>query len=223
MIYSLIPGIEQNPLFSGVPKEYVEKHFSNEKIHVKETAANTLAYSSKSSDLEVAIILTGSVRVYIGEDGEKALIRTLNAGDIFGVANLYDEEDPFPTQIITATQARILFIDGTEFKAFIENDPTATKNYISFLSKKIVYLNKKLATLTAGSAEKKLATHIYEHQVEGVFSVSSLSELANILQMGRASLYRGIDSLIENGLIKRSGKTFVISDVKKFKNYINKQ
>ena len=223
MIYSLIPEIEKNPLFSKVPREHVKKYFSGEKTYTKELAANTLAYSSRSSNLKVAIILTGSARVYIGEGNEKALIRTIKAGDIFGVANLYDDEAPFPTQIITATGARILFIDGKDFKEFIENDPQATRNYISFLSKKIVYLNKKLATLTAGSSEKRLASHIYEHQVGGVFSVSSMSELANILQMGRASLYRGVDILTENQLIERSGKTFVITNEQALKNYINKE
>ena len=223
MIYSLIPEIEKNPLFSKVPREHIKNYFNSEKTYTKELLPNTLAYSSKSSSLTVAIILTGSARVYIGDGNEKALLRTLKAGDIFGVANLYDNEAPFPTQIITATAARILFIDGEEFKSFIESDPQATKNYISFLSGRIVYLNKKLTTLTAGSSEKKLASHIYEHQVDGVFSVSSISELANILQMGRASLYRGIDTLTENKLIEKSGKTFIITNEQALKNYINKE
>ena len=223
MTTSIISQIEKNSLFSGVPRTYLEKYFNSDKTDVRSIPANTLAYSSKISELWVAMLLSGSARVYVGEGDEKALIRTLNSGDIFGIANLYDNEEPFPTQIITATNARILFIDGELFKKFIENDAVATKNYISFLSKKIVYLNKKLATLTAGSAERKLASHIYEHQIDGVFSVSSLSELANVLQMGRASLYRGIDALIENGLIEKSGKTFIILNETNFKKYINKQ
>ena len=89
---------------------------------------------------------------------------------------------------------------------------------MQFLSRKIIYLNKKLATLTAGSAEKKLAAYISEHQIDGVFTATSLSELANILQMGRASLYRAIDSMTENGIIKKSGKQFIISDLIKLKN-----
>ena len=223
MINSIISQIEKNPLFLGVPKNHLEKYFNTEKTYVRTFPQNTLAYSSKSSDIQVAILLSGSARVYAGERDEKALLRTLNTGDVFGIANLYDSEEPFPTQIITATYARILFIDGADFKEYIETDPVATKNYIRFLSKKIVYLNKKLTTLTAGSAEKKLATHIYEHQIDGVFSVTSLSELANVLQMGRASLYRGIDSLAENRLIERSGKTFIILSDANFKKYINKQ
>ena len=222
MVDQLILQAEKNPLFSGIPKSHFEKYFNEKNLSIGEFSPNILAYSSQSSDLKVAILLSGSARVYIGKGDEKAHIRTLNAGDIFGIANLYDDEEPFPTQIVTATYVKILFISGSDFKEFIESNPIATKNYISFLSKKIVYLNKKLAMLTAGSAEKRLAAHIYEHQVNGIFSVTSLSELANILQMGRASLYRGIDSLIENGLIKKSGKTFIVNDDENLKNYINK-
>ena len=222
MIYSLLPDINKNPLFSGVSREHVKKYFNDESLLLRELSPNTVAYSSQSSAIQVAIILEGSARVYTGEGDEKALIRTLNTGDIFGIANLYDAKDPFPTRIITATHARILFIEGSAFKTFIENDKVANKNYIRFLSKKIIYLNRKLTTLTAGSAEKKLASHIYEHQVDGIFSVSSLSELAKVLQMGRASLYRSIDSLIESRIIDRAGKTFTIKNHNALKNYINK-
>lgn len=223
MIYSLIPNLEANSLFSGVPKDYIEKHFNSDKLLVKDIPADTLAYSSKSSELQVAIIIKGAARVYAGHDGERALIRTLNAGDIFGIANLYDGEEPFPSQIVTATDSTLLFIGASDFKKFIEGNTVATRNYFTLLSKKIVFLNKKLATLTAGSAEKKLAAHIYEHQVDGVFTVSSLSELADILQMGRASLYRGIDTLINNQLIIKQSKTFIITDKENLKKYINKQ
>ena len=89
---------------------------------------------------------------------------------------------------------------------------------MQFLSRKIIYLNKKLATLTAGNAEKKLASYICEHQIDGVFTTDSLSELANILQMGRASLYRALDSMTENGIIVKKGKTLIISNYTKLKN-----
>ena len=222
MLYSLIPKISENTLFSGVPKDYINKYFTKDSCNLYDLPPNTIAYSSKSSKQSVAIIISGSARVYTDAGSESALIRTLNAGDIFGIANLYDDDVLFPSQIVTATMAQILFIDGLCFKKFIENDPLATKNYIRFISQKIVFLNKKLATLTAGSAEKKLASHICEHNVNGIYTVKSFSELANILQMGRASLYRGIDTLIENEFIEKQGKTIIINNVEALKKYINR-
>lgn len=218
MIYSLIPNIENNPLFANVSLEYIKKYINEDTVKVTELPSDTLAYSSESEQLQVAFILSGVARVYTGTGNENALMRTLQAGDIFGIANLYDDGEPFPSRIFTAANTSILFIPALKFKEFIENDPQATKNYMCFLSKKIVYLNKKLATLTAGSAERKLSAYICEHQVQGRLTVSSMSELADILQMGRASLYRSVDILIENKLIEKRGKDFIIINETKLKN-----
>ncbi|MBQ8848810.1 MAG: Crp/Fnr family transcriptional regulator [Clostridia bacterium] len=218
MIYSLVPNIEEHPVFRGLTHEYTRKYLNECSITVKQFPADTLAYSSKNKQLQAAIIIEGSACVYVGTGDEKALMRTLHNGDIFGVANLYDYSEPFPSYIVTATEATILFIDGNAFKEFIENNNQATKNYIGFLSKKIVFLNRKLATLTAGSAEKKLAAYISEHNVNGVFEAGSLSELANILQMGRASLYRAIDILTDRQLVEKKGKVFVVLDKENLKN-----
>ena len=223
MIYSFISDIECNPLFTDLPTDYIEKCFSKESTVVKDIPADTLAYSSQSSSLQVAIILKGAARVYSDSQEERSLIRTLNKGDVFGIANLYGEGEPFPTQIVTATNSTILFIDEDHFKDFLEGHPTATRNYIRFLSTRIVFLNKKIATLSAGNAERRLAAHIYEHQVDGIFKASSLSELANILGIGRASLYRGVDVLIDNGLVEKQGKTFTIKNEDELKKFINKQ
>lgn len=218
MIYSLIPNIEKNPLFVNLPKEYVGAYINENTATIKELSADTLAYSSESEQLQVAFVLKGAARVYTGVENEKALMRTIQAGDIFGIANLYDDGEPFPSRIVTVTNTSILFIHAAKFKALIEDHPQATKNYMCFMSKKIVYLNKKLATLTAGSAERKLSAYISEHQVQGRLTVSSMSELADILNMGRASLYRAVDELIAGGLIIKQGKEFMILDEIKLKN-----
>ena len=219
MIYSLIPDLEKHPLFKDVPVTHTDKYIDAKTASVKEFPPNTVAYSSQTENMQVAFIISGAARVYMGNSEESALTRTLNAGDMFGIANLYDEDEPFPSYIITATDVKILFIDGKSFRAFIENDSSAMKNYITLLSKKIVYLNRKLATLTAGSAEKKLASYILENSTDNVFCpASSLSELANILQMGRASLYRAIDDLANLRLIEKQGKKIIILDKQKLKN-----
>lgn len=213
MLYSLVPEIENSPLFLNVSKIHTAKYLNSNTITVKSFEPNTVAYSSKIETPQIAVIVTGAAQVYSGGENEKALMRTLNKGDIFGVANLYGNDAPFPTRIITAKSSTILFIDGEAFKKFIENDSTATKNYIAFLSGRIVFLNQKLATLTAGSTEKKLAVYILDHIVDGQLVMPcSFCELAKTLNIGRASLYRDIETLENNGMIKRNGKTFTVTD-----------
>ena len=212
MLYELIPNLKENPFFRGVSDEYIRSCFSNGKFSVKEFSKNELAYSSSDNAPTVAIIADGSAKVYSECENENALLKTLYSGDVFGIANLYAEDEPFPSRIIASSKTKILFIDGEDFKTFIENDKTALKNYLSFQAKKIVYLNRKISTLTAGNAEKKLLHFIIDHSHDNIFvSPCSMSELADMLQLGRASLYRAIDCLVENGIIEKISKnTFTI-------------
>ena len=81
------------------------------------------------------------------------------------------------------------------------------------MSKKVVYLNRKISTLVAGSAEKKLVAYLLEVEFDSVCSLNvSMSSLADMLNVGRASLYRAIDDLENRGLIKKNGKMIIISD-----------
>ena len=81
------------------------------------------------------------------------------------------------------------------------------------MSKKVVYLNRKISTLVAGSAEKKLVAYLLEIELDSVCSINvSMSALADMLNVGRASLYRAIDDLENRGLIKKNGKMIIISD-----------
>ena len=132
---------------------------------------------------------------------------------MFGVANLYANEMPFISVITAKSACRILFIDAEAFRALLERDTDAMRAYLKFMSQKIVFLNKKISTLTAGTTEKKLAFFLAENQHEGEFSSRiPMTAIAESLNIGRASLYRALDSLEAQGLIRRDGKTILIPD-----------
>ena len=221
MLYDLLPNIQKHPIFSGVPKEHIDKYFNAECMTVKDFSQNDVAYSSNTEKRSVAFVLDGIARVYAKasvSSGENGLLRTLHRGDIFGIANLYADHEPFPSKVIAASSVKILFIDGEVFKKFIESDTTALRNYLSLQSEKIVYLNKKLATFTAGNAEKKLSMFMLDHLEGDIFTPPcSMSELADMLQMGRASLYRSLELLAENGTIKKLNKNAYAVDINKIK------
>ena len=212
-IYDIAPDIQKNPIFWNASLDNVNQYLSPDTWVVVERNIGELVYSSESKGIHVGILLQGTAKVHTGACGsnDPALLKTLFAGDTFGIANLYAEQEPFPSRIIAAGPCRVLFIDGAAFKQFIENDPNALKNYLSLQSQKIVYLNRKIMTYTAGSAEKKLAVFLLDHAVGSTVTLPcSMSELASLLGIGRASLYRAMDALTECGWIEKHEKSIQI-------------
>ena len=92
-------------------------------------------------------------------------------------------------------------------------DPRAMANYVRFLTQRIQFLNRKIRYLTAGSAERRLALYLLseipKENVPTRLELTAVS-LADLLDLGRASLYRAMDRLTEDGFLVRSGREFCL-------------
>ena len=204
----LLSILRKHPLFATLTSDAVARYFSDSGAEIISFGAHEIAYSSSAEHVRIGILLSGKARV---ETDAQALVKSLRIGELFGIANLYAEDEPFPTAIVTTSPAKILFLEGEAVKMLIENEPEILKNYLAFQSRKIVYLNRKITTLTAGSAEKKLAVFLLDYEQDGIFTPPCpMNRLAELLGMGRASLYRAIDALCDEGLIEKQGKNLLL-------------
>ena len=221
-IYEAYPPIRSTFLFCDVSENIVNRYITERSLCITEYSEGEIICSPNVEKSEIGIIIHGSARAHSGDSTDHTLLRTLHAGDMFGIANLYADDEPFPSLIIAKESCFVLRIDGHAFKDLIEHEPTVLRKYLTLQSKKIVYLNRKIMTLTAGDAEKKLAVFLLEREDTMPNSpIRSMSDLANLLGMGRASLYRAIDSLIKNGLIEKESKYLKIRDRLLLEHYIN--
>ena len=80
------------------------------------------------------------------------------------------------------------------------------------LSEKIHFINKKLAAFLEGEASEKLLRWLINvSDGEREFTLPcSVSKIAGMLGIGRASVYRAFDSLSERGIIIKEGKNITI-------------
>lgn len=162
----------------------------------------------------LGVLVRGSAEIVrTGSAGGAVLLRTLAAGDVFGAAALFGRE-----RVGTAVRARgnacAVFLSRETVDAVIAGDPSAARGYIMFLSAKIEFLNARLATFTAVSAEARLAGYLLRAS-EGRDSFCpalSLSKLADLLGLGRASLYRAMDALCAADAIEKKQKNIYIKD-----------
>ena len=171
-------------------------------------AKGDVIYDSDNAKRALALVLEGSVRVLHG----RVVMNELVAGDVFGAAALFGDEDPFPTTVKAHTRCRILFIPQATVSAWMATVPRVGENYIRFLSDRIRFLNRRLATLTAGQTDGKLWRYLLAHRDENgvVYIADGMSELAERLDMGRSSLYRSLDALTQLGRIRRERRKIII-------------
>lgn len=169
-------------------------------------------YDAHSFRKSLGLVLSGAVLVQSpGEQGRSLIMNRLQPGDVFGAAALFDEEQSdYVTQLTAQEPVCVRFITQEQMNDLFRRFPQTAQNYIRFLSGRVRFLNRKLATLTGGSSVSRLYHYCLSHQQEDgtVAFPHSMTELSRVLNMGRSSLYRSLDTLLLEGIVTRDGKHY---------------
>ena len=211
----IYPQIKSHPIFKNSDAMAIDKYITEADIRQEKYASGDDICSPCTQNDSIGVMLSGTATVSSKDEDKSVLLRTMGEGAMFGIANLYAENAVFPTRISARSACEVLFIKKDAIRSLIENDTSTLKSFLAFQSNKIVYLNKKINAFTAGSAERRLSLFLADNETDGVCSLDiSMSALADMLDIGRASLYRALDSLIEDGFIERADKAMIIKDKK---------
>jgi CRP-like cAMP-binding protein len=199
-------------VFKDADKTLLMKEISKGSFELIEYSANETILSPDEVQKKMIIFLSGEAEIYSADENRAVLLKTATKGSVIGVANLFSEDD-FVSRITAAKKCEVLEISADKFRIIMEKDGHILLNYVAFLSGRIRYLNRKIVCLTAGSAERRLAYFLEENaDAEGKLTLQ-MNQLCEMLNLGRASLYRAADKLTDEGFIERNGKCIKVLDM----------
>lgn len=173
---------------------------------------NDIIFSSENYSPVICIIIKGEARVSKGG----TVISHIKDGDIFGAAFLYNQNYCFQNTVTAITPLKVVIIEKRGIDKLIQKDDTVSFNYISYLSERIGFLNSKIEGYTQSSAEEKLLLYLQKNcdDTDGKCEISvSMTELSRVLHISRASLYRVIETLEQQGKICRDGKKIYLKRI----------
>ena len=168
-----------------------------------------------SSDRAITVVLRGTVAATKHNGEKNLLMRTFGTGSITGVSSLFCKEGDTLSVLTALSPTTALIIDQTQITELIHSNGAFATDYIGFLTSRIRFLNSRIKAYTASGAEAKLAFHllISDEAEKGEVELHvSYSRLADMLDIGRASLYRALDSLAAKGVAVREKRTIKILD-----------
>jgi CRP-like cAMP-binding protein len=164
-------------------------------------------YSGESFERALGVILSG----FASANGENVLKKTFMQGDTFGAAALFGNAEAYISEITAKTDCVIQFVDEKKLVSLFEKYPLISINYISFLSERVRFLNQKISMFTCKSASMKVYRLLLDNADENNrVKISNMSSLARLTSIGRTSLYRALDELVDEGYISRDGSTIII-------------
>jgi CRP-like cAMP-binding protein len=203
------------PLFKNADRQKLQMSIDSNSFLCRSYSPGETIYSPRDKKKKLGFLLSGTASVFSADENNSVLLRMLETGDTFGVANLFSSKEQFVSLIVAKKACSVLFFSQETIAALLKEDAVFCMNYIHFLSDRICFLNSKISCFTAGSPERKLAFFLLSCAEDkmGQYSLTiNANSLSDMLNVGRASLYRAFDSLVAEGLIQKQGKQITVLD-----------
>lgn len=216
--YEMIEKLSVSSLFHGVGKDDLNLLLDNPGVSYQKLSRGTAIFTPRDYARQIGLVVRGVVQVNKGD----VVMSTLHAGEVFGAVTLYSRESYYVTDITAKTDAWILFLDGALMDEVISCSPLVAKNYIAYLTQRIYFLNRKIDGFTSQGAKKKLALFLADAVGDGQEKFHlpySFTQLAERLNVSRASLYRAFDELEKDDILAKEGKDIWLRDRKRLQSF----
>jgi CRP-like cAMP-binding protein len=212
------------PLFRGVSPDTVAALLGDGTAVVRTFRPGEEIPITYGGERALVVLTGGQALAYSTDEKRDVILRAIQPGTAFGVSVLFSDEEP--VSIIRAkTRSEALCFPAPTVRMLLEHSDTFRMNYITFLSGRIRFLNRRIACYTAGSAERKLALYLSELTSDTSANAMldlSMTELSELLDIGRASLYRAFTRLTELGLIERNDRRIHVPNRRALLTYVEK-
>ena len=202
-------------LFKEIDDDTIRKLIEGICIEERHYQKGEIVYSPEKFENKIGFILEGKCVISRQTQNGPIPLNSITIGDAFAITTVFSERDEFPTIVTANSNSAVIFISQNDIFHLISNDVRISLNVIKFLSKKIDFLNDKIAAFSAGTVEEKLVNYILilaKKQNSLVFDFNK-KRSAEALNCGRASLYRAMDSLTQSGYVKFVDKKIYIMDL----------
>ena len=201
-------------LLRALPPDLTAQTLADPRCHGIIYTRGQVIYDPARFDRALGLILSGKVEASQHIADRSLTLRLHKPGDIFGAAALFAKDPDYPVRLTALTTTRVLFFEEALLRDLMAKNARAAENYITFLSGRVRFLNHRIGSLIAGSAEALLGGFLLSavQEDQTITLDTSISALARRLNISRASLYRAFDSLEQRGLLQKSGKTITILD-----------
>lgn len=164
---------------------------------------------------EVGLILYGSVSISnVTLNNEEFLIDNLNVGDFFGENLIFLDNNLYPGNIIASQSSQIIFFSKENFINFLSLDNKFQFYYLNYISRKFMSIQKRIKILSQPRIKDKFLYYIQNEMLstnKDYVIIKSITSLAAYLNVPRPSLSRTISDLIDEEIIIKHKKIYILN------------
>jgi len=160
------------------------------------------------------IVIKGEVKIctYL-ENGNEVLFNTVKENQMFGMNLLFSSKPYFKGDVICTLDTKIALISQNSLINLMQSNKDFLLKYLNYLANFGISLNNSIKLLALPTIEERFDFLLEENK--GTIKYSTITNLANEINVKRESLSRYIHKIEKEGLITNKNKV-----IKKLNNVI---
>lgn len=212
--------LSKTTLFAGLDASALDD-LSRRSVHRKYRKGSVIFVQGESGE-RCFTIITGAVKISAYHaDGREAVLALLGPGDVFGELSPFDEA-PRSADATAVEDSDLLSLDGRSLREAIVQHPQIGVALLHVLSHRLRQANESFQDVAffdvPGRVARRLADLAKQHGIahdRGLLIDMPLSQenLAQMIGATRESVNKALATLTKRGLVFRTGKRYVVSDV----------
>lgn len=199
--------IYEMPLFKGGNTDTIEKimhDFPSRYVHYKK--GDTIAMQGNACR-SLYILCEGNVYAkMINEEGKEFTLDTLSAPEVLASSFIFSSEGIFPVTILANSNCSLWIVNKESILRIIEEDSVVLRNYLTVISDHSMFLSKRLNEFALQTLSSRIISYIEKNG-----TIQNLQETAFILGVARPSLSRAILQLVNQGILKKDNRGYILS------------
>lgn len=212
-IQHAIAVLQSNPLFRGFSAEEVAALLEDAPEPARFARGETVLGSGTAVKTLGFLLKGRAVVTRPGDVGARVTMSRLAPGAAFGMATLFGGGEAFPNEIRAETACTALFLPQEWAENLVRREARFALNYIALLSERILFLNRRIDAFTAGDVPRRLRGVLEDFRKRqgggAEFTLPcSYTQLAALVDVSRASLYRALEQMEAEGIFAREGRVF---------------
>lgn len=212
-------------LFKDIEKEELKSILSCLKTSIKTYKKKDIITIEKEELTGIGIILDG--KVIVGKEtlaGDRVMMSRLRDGELFGEVAAFSNDGWLAT-VVASTDCTILFFPPQKIigvcNKVCNGHKILIQNMLQIVSRKALFLNKKVEILSLKSIRKKISTYLLnQYSIKNTLTFDiplNRNELAEYLLVSRPSLSRELINMQKEGIIDFHRNSFKILNLKTLK------
>ena len=205
------------PLFNALSDEDLK--LVNDIAVEKQVPKNTIVITEKDLGDSLFAIVSGRVKVFIGDsEGREIILKILGPGDFFGELALIDKQ-PRSASVSTLDNSVLKVLSHHAFEMALEKAPRIAVSVMIALAKRLRDADRKISTLALMDVYGRVSHTLLELAITNngklvVGEKLSQQDIANMVGASREMVNRILKDLSDRGYISVESKSITIHNTK---------